>query len=143
MFLDGWLVNQKPWYLEGDNTHKSTPIQTHPIIYRLALVSNNRLVSVIYQYKPQSRPLCQQTELISPRNHLTVKVLSAQIEEVNTLKPWAWYLNTPLYGLNNSKSNLYPYMCTYFFSLYYLFFGWPSVIRHIMTFDYHAQVEST
>lgn len=61
----------------GDNTHTSTPIQTRPIIYRLALVSNNRLVSVIYQYKPQSRPLCQQTELISPRNHLTVKVLSA------------------------------------------------------------------
>lgn len=121
VFFNGWLVNQKPWYLEGDNTHKSTPIQTHPIIYRLALVSNNRLVSVIYQYKPQSRPLCQQTELISPRNHLTVKVLSAQIEEVNTLKPWAWYLNTPLYGLNNSKSNLYPYMCTYFFPLFYLF----------------------
>lgn len=64
-----------------------TRIQTRPIIYRLALVSNNRLVSVIYQYKPQSRPLCQQSELISPRNHLTVKVLSAQIEEVNTLKP--------------------------------------------------------
>lgn len=144
MFLDGWLVNQKPWYLEGDNTHTSTtPIQTRPIIYRLALVSNNRLVSVIYQYKPQSRPLCQQSELISPRNHLTVKVLSAQIEEVNTLKPWAWYLNTPLYGLNNSKSNLYPYNVYLFFSPLLSFFCWPSVIRHIMTFDYHAQVEST
>lgn len=80
---------------------------------------------MIYQYKPQSRPLCQQTELISPRNHLTVKVLSAQIEEVNTLKPWAWYLNTPLYGLNNSKSNLYPYMCTYFF---------PSIIFFLLAF---------
>lgn len=127
MFLDGWLVNQKPWYLEGDNTHTSTPIQTRPIIYRLALVSNNRLVSVIYQYKPQSRPLCQQSELISPRNHLTVKVLSAQIEEVNTLKPWAWYLNTPLYGLNNSKSNLYPYMCT---GTYFL----PSIIFFLLAF---------
>lgn len=76
-----WMTGQPEALISGGGqyTHESTctPIQTRPIIYRLALVSNNRLVSVIYQYKPQSRPLCQQTKLISPRNHLTVKVLSA------------------------------------------------------------------
>lgn len=47
---NGWLVTRS-LHIWGDNSHTSTPIHTRPIIYRLALVSNNRLVSVIYQYK--------------------------------------------------------------------------------------------
>lgn len=84
-----WMTGQPEALISGGGqyTHEYSNTNSSYIIYRLALVSNNRLVSVIYQYKPQSRPLCQQTKLISPRNHLTVKVLSAQIEEVNTLKP--------------------------------------------------------